>query len=357
VLGQNQQATGQTDNPLVLNVSTVRLATGSSGGTVDILLTDTDLNVGPSTATAAFNGSTGRFFSFDFFGDSSNQEFERGFEIASSGVAGLTGPFDERISESIPSVGSLTIGFRAGLTAITETGGATAELTLDPAQTPVALRAGDANQDLKFDQLDLIQVLRAQKYNTGVAATWGEGDWNGAPGGSQGDPPAGNGFFDQFDVVAAQQADIYLQGPYGAIQSGGITGDSQTSIGYNAQTGEVWVDAPAAVELTSINIDSALGIFTGDPAQNLGGSFDNDADSNIFKATFGSSFGSLSFGRVAAPGLSEQLVSNDLTVVGSLAGGGDLGEVDLVYVPEPTSVLLLAHGLVIGLIRSRRTNC
>ena len=100
------------------------------------------------------------------------------------------------------------------------------------------------------------------------------------------------------------------------------------------------------VELTSINIDSAAGIFTGDAAQNLGGSFDNDADANIFKATFGSSFGSLSFGNVAQAGLSEEFVADDLTVVGSLAGGGDLGPVDLVYVPEPSTVwlLLLAIG-------------
>ena len=36
---------------------------------------------------------------------------------------------------------------------------------------------------------------------------------------------------------------------------------------------------------------------------------------------------------------------NDLTVVGSLQGGGALGDVDLIYVPEPTSVLLMAVGL------------
>ncbi len=71
------------------------------------------------------------------------------------------------------------------------------------------------------------------------------------------------------------------------------------------RSGEIAVDAPAGAELTSINIDSAAGIFTGDAAANLGGSFDNDADNNIFKATFGSSFGSLSFGNVAQAGLSE----------------------------------------------------
>jgi hypothetical protein len=106
------------------------------------------------------------------------------------------------------------------------------------------------------------------------------------------------------------------------------------------------VNTPASTELTSINIDSAAGVFTGDPAQNLGGSFDNDVDGNIFKATFGSSFGSLSFGNVAQAGLSEEFVTNDLSVVGSLAGGGELGDVDLIYVPEPASCALLAFGIL-----------
>ena len=74
--------------------------------------------------------------------------------------------------------------------------------------------------------------------------------------------------------------------PYAAIRPNGQSGDGQTSIVYVARTGEVAVDAPASVKLTSINIDSAGGIFTGEAAANLGGSFDNDADNNIFKATF-----------------------------------------------------------------------
>ena len=106
--------------------------------------------------------------------------------------------------------------------------------------------------------------------------------------------------------------------------------------------------------MTSVNIDSAAAIFTGEPAENLGGSFDNDADDNIFKATFGSSFGSLSFGNVAQTGLSEDFVASDLTVVGSLAGGGDLGDVDLIYIPEPSTVTLLGLGLVGALLFRRR---
>jgi hypothetical protein len=225
-----------------------------------------------------------------------------------------------------------------GRIVVTSTGGAAPEL-----------QAGDSNQDLKFDQVDLVQVQIAAKYLTGQAATWGEGDWNGAPGGSPGSPPTGDGLFNQVDIVASQVAGKYLTGPYAAVAPGGTPNDGQTSIIYNPATGEVGVDAPAGTELTSVNIDSAGAIFTGDAAANLGGSFDNDADNNIFKATFGSSFGSLSFGNVAQAGLSQDFVLNDLTVIGSLAGGGDLGAVDLIYVPEPSTYVLFGIG-ALGLL-------
>ena len=92
---------------------------------------------------------------------------------------------------------------------------------LVPATEP-RLEAGDADQDLDFDQLDLVQVQVAAKYLSGELATWGEGDWNGAPGGSQGSPPVGDGVFNQLDIVAAQQAGLYLTGPYAGIQANGL---------------------------------------------------------------------------------------------------------------------------------------
>jgi hypothetical protein len=65
-------------------------------------------------------------------------------------------------------------------------------------------RPGDSNRDLQFDQLDIVQVLQADKYLTGQPATWQEGDWN------------DDGVFDQLDIVAALQTGNYLQGPYAA---------------------------------------------------------------------------------------------------------------------------------------------
>ena len=84
------------------------------------------------------------------------------------------------------------------------------------------MQAGDADQDFDFDQLDLVQVQVAAKYLTGEPATRREGDWNGAPGGSPGNPPQGDEVFNQLDIVAAQQAAKYLTGPYAGIQANGL---------------------------------------------------------------------------------------------------------------------------------------
>ena len=221
----------------------------------------------------------------------------------------------------------------------------------------VSLVAGDANQDLRFDQLDLVQVLAAGTYLTGLSATWGEGDWDAAP------AMRGDGVFNQLDIVAAQQAGAYLAGSYyrqggdagqenkgpalAALSASRVAGNRHVSLIHNAVSGSLSVEVYPGAELTSINIDSAAGIFTGSPFGSLGGGFDNSTSSNIFKATFGSSFGSLDFGDVARPGLSEAVVRGDLTVVGSLAGGGVLSGVDLIYVPEPSTVALALFGLLI----------
>jgi hypothetical protein len=78
------------------------------------------------------------------------------------------------------------------------------------------LEAGDANQDLAFSFDDVFQVLGRGKYETGAAATWGAGDWSGAPGGAIGEPPIGDGRFDFDDVFAALATGNYETGPYGA---------------------------------------------------------------------------------------------------------------------------------------------
>jgi hypothetical protein len=147
-------------------------------------------------------------------------------------------------------------------------------------------------------------------------------------------------------LALSSSAVASAQAGYSAIKPDGILGDGRTSVTYNPSTGEIGVDAPANAGLTSINIGSASRAFTGPgPKMNLGGDFDIWTAENVFKATFGSQFGSLSFGSLAASGLSEQFVLSDLTVDGSLAAGGGLGDVDLIYIPEPSAFVLSGFGL------------
>ena len=240
------------------------------------------------------------------------------------------------------------------------------------AQEATLLQAGDSDRDVDFDQFDLILTLQSAKYLTGQTATWGDGDWNGAPHeqGDPGNPPAGNGMFDQADLDAALGNRLYLTGPYG---TGGLTPpellapvlsdtNQPTSVVYSPDTGEISIRHVGPRELTSINIRSHAGIFTGAAALNVGsavgGNFDIDQDDTLFKATFGSSFGSLSFGNVAQLGLSQDYLVLDLLVAGSLAGGGSLGPVAVSIVPEPTSAVLLMLGLLalvtVGQERNRR---
>ena len=57
---------------------------------------------------------------------------------------------------------------------------------------------GDANEDGRFNQLDIVMALQGGKYMTGEPADWSEGDWT------------GDGLFDQLDLVAALQSGAYL---------------------------------------------------------------------------------------------------------------------------------------------------
>ena len=84
-------------------------------------------------------------------------------------------------------------------------------------------------------------------------------------------------------------------------------------------------------------------------ADEFTGSFDTTSGDNLFKATFGGSFGDISLGVGVMPAMmSADDVVADLTAQGSLEGGGALGPVDLIYVaiPEPSTMALLVFGLI-----------
>jgi hypothetical protein len=190
------------------------------------------------------------------------------------------------------------------------------DLSDDVELTP--LQAGDANQDLSFDQTDFIQVLQAGKYLTGQAASWGQGDWNGAPGGSPGNPPLGDGTFNQADVIAALSSGLYLTGPYGALGSRGGIGQPRDSTTSAAVAGGI-VPRDAEVD-----------------------------DGTTFTAAFNAEYGSLAAKTVSSPTFFESFMSEGVAMSRLVADVGGFGPVNpiLAPVPEPSSLLLILIALV-----------
>ena len=89
-----------------------------------------------------------------------------------------------------------------------------------------------------------------------------------------------------------------------------------TFVIYDANDGSLRVQSVNPV--TTVEIVSESGIFTGDSGDNLLGVVDIDEDHKIFKLVH-EGFTDVSFGAVAVPGLSEEFVLSDLTINGSIA--------------------------------------
>ena len=124
--------------------------------------------------------------------------------------------------------------------------------SVDSSVSPM-LTVGDANSDGTFDQLDLIQVLSANKYMSGQHADWAEGDWN------------GDHVFDQLDLVHALQAGNYGHGPFDAAagkqvpikaSGGGIVGG--TLFGNASHMGKYTGSSQTSNFIVSVDSDGNL---------------------------------------------------------------------------------------------------
>ena len=136
---------------------------------------------------------------------------------------------------------------------------------------------------------DIVAVLAGNKFETGQAATWGEGDWDGAPNdnsryanGGGGTPPAGNGVFDTGDIVAALSTNTFETGQIAAVKAAG-TGNGEVTVNYDAATGHVSVDAQK--NMSSISVESASGGFNG--SWTTDGPFDVSNSDKVFHEVFG----------------------------------------------------------------------
>ena len=146
--------------------------------------------------------------------------------------------------------------------------------------------------------------------------------------------------FDQNDLIDSLSVSIYLTGPYAANTGTHEPKEDAVAIKYNPDSGDLQIQANTGVELTSFSLQSQSSIFSGQPYDVLEGQFDVSTNDLIFKASLGSTFDTLQLSHAVPSGLNQDILLSDLSVDGSLAGGGRLADFTLVFVPEPQSFSL-----------------
>ena len=211
--------------------------------------------------------------------------------------------------------------------------GATSLLHINQKLRLAALQPGDANRDLIFDESDLIQVAKSQKFQNESPATWEQGDWDGAPSGINHVPPTGDGVFDAQDLNLAYDSGFFRKGAYSgdALQPShqrrylrNRIDDTEVVVHYDFLTGNVTVHSER--RLSSLHLHSKSGQFVATEPGNLVGRFDvNQPDSQFRFDLDGFDAAELS-AQLPTELLSHQ-VTDHLTVDGSYVDGSELGNI------------------------------
>lgn len=214
-------------------------------------------------------------------------------------------------------------------------------------------QAGDANRDFYFDEADIIEVFKSGKFETDRDASWAEGDWDGmfSPEGLRSmfangsynpfQTPEGNGRFDSDDLEYALESGRYRAGTYLVYVSSlpshsrsnllPTTDDADVQITYDGSNGDVSIEGSDTI-FSTIHLHSDLGIFTGvDGSDDLGGFEVNGSSGSRsdFLLLDPTGTSSRSYQSLAMPGLTLDVLLEDLTVDGSRLAGGGLGRVSI----------------------------
>ena len=182
--------------------------------------------------------------------------------------------------------------------------------------------AGDANRDYYFDEADVVQVSKLGFFETGLTASWEQGDWT------------GDSIYNSSDLVEAFRSGAYRMGAYDEAAADPVnelaaistSGDTDTTVYYASTSGDVAI-THADRKVTSVHFVSQSGLFLNSELQYLG---IFDAATNESQFVFYPSGKSVIVVRGAlATGLSQSQLLGDLLIDGAIFGGGGLGTVHL----------------------------
>lgn len=142
-------------------------------------------------------------------------------------------------------------------------------------------------------------------------------------------------------AIVAVVLTSFVSSVQGAISLKGSRDDEIISLIYDPRNGQLDLEG-GGKKLTAIEILSPGAHLTGprpDWEVCIGDCFRGPQKVFLLKPG-NAAFSELDFGQLVTPRLSAETLANDLIVSGAIFPSGGLGTVDLIYVPEPSSMIL-----------------
>ncbi|MBN2477294.1 MAG: S8 family serine peptidase [Pirellulales bacterium] len=199
---------------------------------------------------------------------------------------------------------------------------------------------GDSNGDRVVNGLDIQAILAANKFGRDVDADWMQGDFD------------GDRRVNGLDIQAILARNLFGQPPYaGSLPTADDAGIVQAGVVELVLGPDGLLVDTVSDPINGYVLTSRSGIFTGEPAVNLG-LFQEDSDTRIsgnfaFELLGTHLIGNVIGGQFAGWSLAK--LAEDLTFTYSIAGRGGVYRATLV-VPEPGTIVTLLAGVVAGLV-------
>lgn len=190
----------------------------------------------------------------------------------------------------------------------------------------------------------LFQLTEGGGFRDGSPYSWSGGDFNGAPGGTNLNPPPGDGLFNEDDIMASLIHGLFGTGFYlpSASRPSGVPADAslvgsggQVTLVYDANTGQLSGRAGEGFSLSSLLIESSGPLFTLTRAPTKG-AFDFVSDTQLFQSSYDLAFSTFNYGVALAPRISEAEIRANCKARGTLAAGGPgpITSFVIEYIPE-----------------------